>query len=383
MSRHFEQSIADQESIKYQLEENREIPEEEMDLDTNLELLRRFTLREELNSNQVDRLRFFFQILKELSGEKIAKEKEAIAKKLKAELELAKNDEIMKTIIQNITKTLDDHIKFTLENVSQTASHLASDLEKIFNEETRADLNEAFSSCLMSHEEEIKDKRYFWLVQEGRLNILPSYQEQITELKKFDEEKREELGDFLSNSGMGKLLKKYIETVYYDTPKPFPPEYGIAGYSGGVYYSHGDLGQIKLQTLDQSNWGWILAHELGHSLHPLISENFIPGIPLLKQAELGRKFHEIRRTNPQNITWYVDKINNANPIEEARLKEQEDWAESFAFYLTNPKTLQKISPDRYDFWKNWFKEFASEFNPKKFRQENSRLVKKYFEKQEH
>lgn len=95
---------------------------------------------------------------------------------------------------------------------------------------------------------------------------------------------------------------------------------------------------------------YILAHEFGHSIDPrMVAQN----IPPAKQLYLVLKWEEVRRETG-DFSVYERTIQSFSRAKENRKKSLEGFAESVAFFFTDPYWLIMDCPKRFQFFAKVF-----------------------------
>lgn len=98
----------------------------------------------------------------------------------------------------------------------------------------------------------------------------------------------------------------------------------------------------------------ILSHDWAHSLDPrVINQN---ALSMKEQFELIKKWEEIRKEEPVQISFYCQSIKDEFQ------KSKDGWAESIRLLLTDPKALKEKSEKRYDFFLSMLKKSYPEFD---------------------
>jgi hypothetical protein len=166
------------------------------------------------------------------------------------------------------------------------------------------------------------------------------------------------------------ILGRNIKGIrLYDMEVRMPKGFGMEGYMGGSYVPVTQ----EINFFDpNAELAIILAHEGGHSMDPRV----------IKQEDLSeeeaekmiKEWEEVRRKEPE-FSPYVSEIKNPDKKEEDLLKSQEDFAETIAFFLTSPRALKEIAPERYEFCERWFEKRFPSWSEK-------RMSKHKVEKQE-
>lgn len=130
------------------------------------------------------------------------------------------------------------------------------------------------------------------------------------------------------------------------------------------HYTINDYSIIELYASDRDNSSdckYILCHELGHMLNgntKLISAtaSYIDTVKKDDIAYINTISEYIKDAKKDNNTYAHFPSTYANNYFIKSGTYLEDFAESFAIYMTEPKTLKNLFPNRYSFFKNLSKE---------------------------